>query len=117
MRILVCGGRDFNDSVFLYKYLDKMHAEQPIEEVIEGGAIGADTIARNWAMDRGVNVTTYWANWNKHGNAAGPIRNKRMLVQGDPDVVVAFPGGRGTANMMAQALGANIRVIIPKPET
>jgi UDP-N-acetylmuramoylalanine-D-glutamate ligase len=56
-------------------------------------------------------VETYEADWDTHGKAAGPIRNKRMLDEGKPDLVVAFPGGRGTANMISQARKAGVEVI------
>ncbi|MEM9912925.1 MAG: hypothetical protein AAF922_19365 [Pseudomonadota bacterium] len=45
------------------------------------------------------------------GRAAGPIRNKEMLDEGCPDLVVAFPGGRGTANMVKQAQAAGVEVL------
>ena len=51
----------------------------------------------------GVVVEEFKADWDKFGRAAGPIRNAQMLREGKPDLVVAFPGGRGTANMVAQA--------------
>ena len=51
------------------------------------------------------------AEWKKHGKAAGPIRNRKMLQDGKPDLVLAFPGGRGTANMVELATDAGIRVM------
>lgn len=92
-RVLVCGGRDYKDFATVRAWLDPM----PISVVIEGGASGADLMARNWAVQNGVPVETFDAEWEKHGRAAGPIRNRRMLEEGKPDVIVAFPGGRGTS--------------------
>ena len=54
----------------------------------------------------------YPANWKKHGRAAGPIRNKQMLEEAKPDLVIAFPGGAGTANMVKQAREAGVKVEI-----
>jgi len=51
------------------------------------------------------------AKWSKHGRAAGPIRNQEMIDECKPDLVVAFPGGRGTADMVRRAKAAGIRVI------
>lgn len=106
MRVLVCGGRDYNDierfaSVFLGKR---------VTFIIEGGALGADNLARNWALRNDVPFRTYHADWKTHGRAAGPIRNQRMLDEGKPDLVVAFPGGRGTADMVRRAKAALIPV-------
>lgn len=117
MRLLVCGGRDFSDTTLAYRVLDKLHRERMIGVVIEGDARGADRIAGYWARRNRIDNLKFPADWRAHGKAAGPIRNKRMLDEGKPDAVLAFPGGRGTANMIEQARGAGIEVIesIPPP--
>ena len=66
-------------------------------------ARGADRFAQEWANANGVAWIVYDANWTKHGRAAGPIRNQQMLDEGRPTLVVAFPGGRGTADMVRRA--------------
>lgn len=112
MRALVCGGRDYDDIVTLAREMDRIHADTPIICLIEGGALGADRLARRWAyMVGGIAVETYPADWDAHGKAAGPIRNQQMIDEGKPDVVLAFPGGRGTADMIRRAEAAGIRVI------
>jgi hypothetical protein len=105
MRLLVCGGREFSNFVAMETCLDAIHLGNrgPVELVIHGAARGADTMAGQWALRRGIACTAYEADWAHEGRAAGPIRNKRMLDEGIPDLVVAFPGGRGTANMVRQA--------------
>jgi hypothetical protein len=80
-------------------------------EIISGMAPGVDTVAIDWAVCNWCKWHEFPADWAKHGKAAGPIRNKQMLVEGKPDLVVAFPGGRGTANMVKQAREANVEVI------
>jgi predicted Rossmann-fold nucleotide-binding protein len=109
-RVLVCGGRDYDDRAAVYSSLDSLHAEHGFTLLIAGGARGADTLAAQWAQDRGVPTQVYMAEWERFGREAGPIRNQRMLEEGTPDVVVAFPGGRGTTNMVAQARAAGLRV-------
>lgn len=111
MRVLVCGGRDFNDPLTLGSWLGGIHKDHGITLIIEGGARGADTLARQFGQFAGIPVQTFPADWQKHGKGAGPIRNAQMLREGRPDLVVAFPGGRGTANMIEQARKAGIRVI------
>lgn len=98
MKVIVCEGRDFDDYVFLQGKLDGLG----VTSLVEGGAFGADRLARNWAEERGIPVLTYFADWSKYGKAAGPIRNQQMLGE-DPDLVVVFPGGKGTADMVKKA--------------
>lgn len=113
MRILVCGGRDFDDATAIWRALDALHARRGITLIIEGGAPGADTHARGWAAEMGIDVRTFYADWGAYGRRAGPLRNARMLDEGRPDGVVAFPGGRGTADMIRQAKTAGLKVWRP----
>ena len=110
MRVLVCGGRKFDDLPFLDKSLDQLHADLRITMIIHGGANGADTMAHFWAGVNGVPIEVYHANWKRDGRAAGPIRNQKMLDHGKPDAVAAFPGGRGTADMIRRAIKASIPI-------
>lgn len=105
--VLVCGGREYSDAVRVWVVLDLLGPRG----IVEGGARGADAIARGWAKARNVPCHTVPADWERHGKAAGPIRNRAMLDQYTPELVVAFPGGRGTANMIAQATTRGVRVI------
>ena len=103
MDVLVCGGRQYNRKDWLYKALDQLHAVSPINRIIHGGANGADTLADNWAQENNVSVTVFPADWNSYGYTAGPRRNKEMLSIGRPNVVLAFPGGRGTQDMIMRS--------------
>ena len=112
VRVVVCGGRSFADRMLLDLHLDRIHAERGIAVLIDGGSRGADLMAREWARRTGgISMQPYRACWRKHGRAAGPIRNQRMLDCGRPDLVIAFPGGRGTADMVRRATAAVIEVI------
>jgi len=81
--------------------------------VIAGGARGADTMAARWAESRGVELYVVTAEWDKLGRKAGPIRNQRMLSEHKPELAVAFPGGRGTDDMVRRAESAGILVLRP----
>jgi len=109
-RVLVCGGRDYTNEKMAFAILDAAHAANPIIEVIHGACAGADMLAEMWANQRSIPTRPFPADWDTHGKAAGPIRNRKMLDVGKPDIVIAFPGGRGTRNMIEQAEGANIPV-------
>lgn len=110
MKVLVCGGRDYADRELVYVVLDRIHGETPIEFIIQGEADGADALARDWAVSRKVALIGCHADWKKHGRAAGPMRNQDMLDRWEPDVVIAFPGGAGTADMVRRARRAGVPV-------
>lgn len=123
-RILVCGGRDFNNKRLLEGILDKLVDWHTPDEygnrlprdcvIIHGGARGADLLADSWAVTNWVPIEEFKADWKTYGKAAGPIRNKQMLEEGKPTMVLAFPGGTGTANMISQAKAAGIPVVTVK---
>jgi hypothetical protein len=119
-RILVCGSRSWQG----HAAEDAMRRILPPwlvhvnPTLIHGDAHGADRIAaqiaRECAVDR---VLSYPADWGKHGKAAGPIRNQRMLEEGKPDLVLAFidkplAKSRGTADMVRRARKAGVPVYV-----
>ena len=110
MRALVCGGRDFNERDRVYRALDGARKRLGLNHVIQGGARGADLLAKQWAETRGIPCDEYRAEWGRHGRAAGPLRNQTMIEVGKPDIVIAFPGTVGTADMIARAEKAAIPV-------
>jgi len=113
MRIIVCGGRDFTDQAALTRVLDRLRTRRTIDAVIEGNQRGADRMAGFWARKRGILNLKFDAEWDRYGKGAGPIRNQRMIDEGKPDGVVAFPGRTGTANMIDLAHKAGIPVWEP----
>ena len=109
MKLLVCGGRDYQDFAAVYREIERLKPDV----VIHGAARGADSLAGIAAQRMGITVWPFPADWKMHGKSAGPIRNRKMLKEGMPDKVLAFPGGRGTADMIAQAKAAGVEVIYP----
>ena len=124
---MVCGGRDFGSADRAHRALNRLHERHGFSVVVHGAASGADTIAKQWAESVGIRDEPYPANWsdlsqpgavvrtNRGGRQydarAGSRRNQRMLDEGRPDLVVAFPGGNGTADMVKRARAAGLRVI------
>lgn len=103
-RVLVCGGREFRDLAAMTAVLNPLRAFfSPDFVLIHGAARGADMTAHTWAFFQGCPVISMPANWDKYGKAAGVIRNSWMLKYAEPDLVIAFPGGVGTADMIRQA--------------
>lgn len=109
MRILVCGGRHYNN----YKKVEEILSPYISSEllIIEGGARGADYLAARFAINNKLAHIYFPAQWNLYGKSAGMIRNRQMLVGSKPDLVIAFPGGKGTANMVSLAKKAKVKVI------
>ena len=112
MRVLVCGGRDYQDRARVFAALDALDSQRGPLVVIQGGASGADSLAREWCFaQRTCELVNVPADWRAHGRAAGPMRNQKMLDKYAPDLVLAFPGGRGTADMVRRARSAGVEVI------
>jgi hypothetical protein len=130
--VIVCGGRGYGEIpedvhpdiaeavkqfaaeevTHLCSSLDHLHRERPFVVLVHGAATGADRHAAEWAKQKGgIKVIAERADWDKHGRAAGPIRNKRMLSH-FPDFVIAFDGDAGTSNMIEQALRAKVEVVV-----
>lgn len=124
MIVLVTGGRGFMLSGFVKKVLDRMHAERPITLIVHGACgdtmeaprgrpayQGADAWAHDWATANNVPTRVYPAAWRTLGKTrAGKERNRRMFISTMPDLVIAFPGGNGTEDMVkfAKQCGANV---------
>ena len=113
-RVLVCGSRDFSDRSLVDAKLDEVRERLggvPMR-VISGAARGADTLAADWARKNSVPCDEYPAEWERYGRSAGYRRNERMLTEGRPHLVVAFPQGesRGTRMMMDIAAKAKVAV-------
>ena len=106
MRLLVTGGRDFDDVDFIAHWLGRIHKAHNISHLIHGAARGVDSICAAWAEEVGVEPVPYPVeNWRPNGildKSQGHKRNARMLDEGKPDIAIAFPGGRGTKNMVEQ---------------
>lgn len=128
MRVLVTGGRRYNDWGTLCATLLPIHIEHPISAIIHGDATGADALAKKFALLYGIRNWPFPASWSdishpmavvrtrrdgsQYDANAGPRRNQRMITEGLPDLVVAFPGGDGTADMVARSKKAGVPVLV-----
>lgn len=107
-RVLVCGGRGYQNMHRLTEVLGGYE----ITELCHGGATGADRLAGEWALRNQIDYRVYPARWSIQGKSAGPRCNERMLDLFGPDLVIAFPGGVGTAHMVRIAKAAGVDVIV-----
>lgn len=109
--ILVCGGRDFNDYQRVRRVLNTICYGESHIELVHGAQRGADLLAERWAKEMEIEYRGYPAKWKIFGKLAGPSRNVKMLQHNNIDLVVAFPGGDGTKDMIDLANKKGIKVI------
>jgi hypothetical protein len=112
MRILVCGGRNYSNRTLVFETLDRLAKEFDNIELCHGGARGADSLANEWALTRNSSCTVFKADWDTYGRAAGSLRNQKMLDEFKPAYIIAFPGGRGTQDMINRAERSKINCLI-----
>jgi hypothetical protein len=118
MIVIVCGGRYLTDHKWIWNCLDTLHAENKFTKLIEGASdditgplLGADYWSHQWAISRNIEAIREHAFWKVNRRSAGPIRNALMIRKYNPDLVVKFPGGRGTEDMVRKAVAANIKIV------
>lgn len=117
--IIVTGGRTYSDAGRVATVLGTILARAGTMRLLHGDATGADRLAAVWAdlhQVESVSFPVLPSEWRRYGKAAGPMRNARMIAE-RPDLVVAFPGGTGTADCVAQARGAGVPVMVVPPRT
>ena len=109
MRYIIAGGREFSD----YALMESSLKNIMIDEVVSGGASGADNLGERYAKDHRLELTVFPAEWDKYGRSAGYRRNAKMAEYAD--ALVAFWDGesKGTKHMIDIALekGMWIKVV------
>lgn len=102
MKLAIVGGRDFNDYDLLLEYMGLFLLED-VEEIVSGGANGADTLGERYANYYNIPIKRFLSEWQKYGKAAGFLRNQTIID--NCDMVLAFWDGqsRGTADTIAKA--------------
>lgn len=113
LRVIIAGGRDFDDYRLLKATMDKLLCNITDEiTVVCGQAKGADTLGEQYAMEKGYTIDYYPAQWKLYGKRAGYLRNEQMAQ--NADALAAFWNGesRGTKNMieLAKRYGLKVRV-------
>ena len=112
MRVIIAGGRDVTD----YSYvLDAVNESKfDITTVVSGGASGVDSLGERYAKENKIKLEIFPADWNKHGKAAGPIRNREMANTADALIAIWDGISRGTKNMIETAQNKKLTVYIKR---
>jgi predicted Rossmann fold nucleotide-binding protein DprA/Smf involved in DNA uptake len=110
MKTVIAGSRTITDKP---RFLKAIAGFPEITSVVCGMAPGVDALGLAWALDRGLPVERYPADWKAHGRAAGPIRNRQMALVADMAVVFWDGESRGSLNMIEEMrlLGKPVSVI------
>ena len=98
MKIIIAGGRDFNNYYILEKVLNSFKGL--IDEVISGDARGADELGARWATYNNIHVNHFPADWDYYGHAAGFIRNIEMADSADALIAFWDNKSKGTEHMI-----------------
>ncbi len=109
MKLIISGGRDFSPTLEDKVYLHDKLSEFYVTEVVCGGCRGADKFGKDMAEFLRIPVRIFNADWNKHGKAAGPIRNRQMAEYAD--ALLTFDGCRGTSNMIKEAETKGLQIL------
>lgn len=116
MRLLICGDNNYTDYKRVLGFLKECQRKYNDLIVIEGGAKGADRLAKRAAKELGIPVEEFPANWLGLGRVSGPTRNQKMIEEGKPDQIIAFhddiESSKGTKDMINRAKKNNIRWLV-----
>ena len=110
MRVIIAGGREVHDYSKLLEAIDE--CQFPIATVVSGGARGADALGERYAEEMGLNLKIFRADWETHGRAAGPIRNRKMAENADALIAIWDGESRGTKNMIETAKKLGLLVYV-----
>lgn len=115
-KVIVAGGRDFNNQAFLNETLDTLLADKTKSHeiiIVSGAAKGADTQGEVYAQSKGYSLESHPADWDAYGRSAGYRRNKEMAESADALVCFWDGESRGSKHMidLATAQGLPVRVI------
>lgn len=113
MRLLVTGGREYDDAWRVRKVLQGLDIAFGIEVLIHGGARGADSLADDWWFENEPRVKRIVErpDYDRYPPRLAPLRRNDKLFTHSPDLVVAFPGGGGTAYTVRKAKSLHVPVI------
>jgi len=115
MRLIIAGGRDFNNYELLKKKLDLILINKVGEdiEIVSGKARGADSLGERYAKEKGYSVKEFPAKWNEYGKRAGYLRNEEMALYATHCVCFWDGESKGTKHMidLAKKQNLNLRIV------
>lgn len=112
MRLIVAGSRDITYYTAVKAAIEAWVQQHGYPDVLLCGMCrGVDSLARTWAINTGIPVVEFPADWEQYKKAAGPIRNRVMAENADALLAIRKTGeSRGTDNMIKTALERGLQV-------
>jgi len=116
MKIIIAGGRDFDDYKKLSDYCDYLlqNKNKGEIEIVSGTAKGADKLGELYAEERGYNIRRFPADWGTYGKGAGYIRNDEMADYADALIIFWDGKSKGTQHMIKSADKKGLKLRIYK---
>lgn len=114
MNVIIAGGREYHNYETLLEAIEEAQFE--ITTVVSGGAKGVDALGEQYAEEQDLNLKIFRADWETHGRAAGPIRNRKMAENADALIAVWDGKSRGTKNMIETAQKLGLLVYVKRVE-
>ena len=114
MKLIIAGGRDFFPEFDDFEFLETLHKNEKITEVVSGCAKGADSFGELWAEENNIPVKKFPADWKKYGRGAGHRRNKQMADYGEALLAYWDGASSGTKSMIEYAKERGLKVYVKK---
>jgi hypothetical protein len=112
MKTIIAGGRNFHDYEVVREAINE--SQIPISTVVSGGASGVDTLGERYAEEMNLPLNVYIPDWETHGRAAGPIRNRKMAENAEALIAIWDGQSRGTKNMIETATKLGLLVYVKR---
>lgn len=112
MKVIIAGGRDYHNYDTLLEAIKE--CQFPISTVVSGGAKGVDALGERYALEMNLQLNIYEADWETHGRAAGPIRNRKMAENAEALIALWDGQSRGTKNMIETAEKKGLLVYVKR---
>jgi len=112
MRVIIAGSRTIDDYALLETTIEESGWKDQISVVVYGGAKGVDSLGLGYAMSNDIPVSSFLADWERYGTAAGPIRNEQMAKNADALIAIWDGISKGTKNMIDTAKKYHLKVFV-----
>lgn len=112
MIVAIVGSREFTDYARFCAFVDGL--ELQIDGIVSGGARGTDTLAERYALERNIPITVHVAEWDKHGKAAGMMRNQKIVDDADEMIAFVNKHSIGTFDSIRRATKKGIPVVMER---
>jgi len=101
MKVIIAGSSQIDDYQIVVDALNA--ANIVVTEVVSGMAIGVDKLGEKWAVEHGIPIKQFPADWGRYGKSAGYVRNEQMADYAEGLVAIWDGCSRGTAHMIRTA--------------